>query len=587
MIPNWISLCLPIDFYVSRLFKFICFFSRRTSYVELEPLCHSIKIKLLEAMVIKFLLLFSLEMCSLHCANILAILPVPYYSHQVVIRALMKDLAARGHKLTIITTHLYNYENQNVTQIHLNESQKIYEDISNQLTYKKSSKIWSVLNEIKAYHVLTEQQLSHHQVQDLIVSSEKQKFDLLITDCPLFCPIIAFAEVFDCPIINFATCDYHVSLLKQMGNEVNPVIHPERYLLQYVHGKLTFKERLEAFMLNILLEFIVEPFFSYVDNNFIRKFFPEHNMSMKDLKSRIAMNFFHVLTTIRPLLPNTIPLHFMPVEPPEPLANGIIKSFLDQSINGVILMSLGSNVQSRNMTLSQIDLFTKVFNSLPFEILWKFEGQLNDKDENVMTVEWLPQSDVLSHQKIKLFITHGGLGSIQESIDREIPMIIIPLAFEQSANANEMVDTGVACSLNLNSVNDSSLRNSIFEMMKPKYKDNIKALRKQMQDQPQTSREKAVWFSEYVIRHKGANHLQYPGKFVPFHQKYCFDIILLFMLLAFGLCKLTSKLLVSCCHFQKEPNQVKFMRICLSSYAFFLSLLVTYALLFTALTLQH
>jgi glucuronosyltransferase len=54
------------------------------------------------------------------CANILGIFPTPSISHQVVFHALMKDLAARGHHLTILTTDLIKIgNNPNVTQIDL------------------------------------------------------------------------------------------------------------------------------------------------------------------------------------------------------------------------------------------------------------------------------------------------------------------------------------------------------------------------------------------------------------------------------------------------------------------------------------
>lgn len=38
----------------------------------------------------------------------------------------MKDLAARGHELTILTTDLIKIENPNVTQIDLHESYEVF-----------------------------------------------------------------------------------------------------------------------------------------------------------------------------------------------------------------------------------------------------------------------------------------------------------------------------------------------------------------------------------------------------------------------------------------------------------------------------
>lgn len=40
------------------------------------------------------------------CANILMIFPTPSISHQIVFQALVKDLAARGHHLTVLTPNV-------------------------------------------------------------------------------------------------------------------------------------------------------------------------------------------------------------------------------------------------------------------------------------------------------------------------------------------------------------------------------------------------------------------------------------------------------------------------------------------------
>lgn len=41
------------------------------------------------------------------------------------------------------------------------------------------------------------------------------------------------------------------------------------------------------------------------------------------------------------------------------------------------------------------------------------------------------------------------------------------------------------------------------------------------------SPEKAVWYIEHVIRNKGAKHLNYPQKEIPFYQYHFYDILML------------------------------------------------------------
>lgn len=46
-----------------------------------------------------------------------------------------------------------------------------------------------------------------------------------------------------------------------------------------------------------------------------------------------------------------------------------------------------------------------------------------------------------------------------------------------------------------------------------------------LHDEPMTSLEKAVWWIEYVIRHKGAKHLRSPAVDLPVYQYYMLDVI--------------------------------------------------------------
>lgn len=66
--------------------------------------------------------------------------------------------------------------------------------------------------------------------------------------------------------------------------------------------------------------------------------------------------------------------------------------------------------------------------------------------------------------------------------------------------------------------------------MQPEYKVNMNNLHELVYDQPMTSLSKAIYWIEYVIRHKGAKHLEFKGKHVPLYQAYCLDFIALFIL---------------------------------------------------------
>lgn len=122
--------------------------------------------------------------------------------------------------------------------------------------------------------------------------------------------------------------------------------------------------------------------------------------------------------------------------------------------------------------------------------------------------------------------------SVQEAIDRAVPMILFPVFVDQPFNAKLMERKGVGKSLNLNSITEELLMATIEEVLQPKYKRNIEHLREVVYDQPMTSREKVVWWLDHILRHKNLDHLKYSGRKVPFHQKYLIDIFAFVTILA-------------------------------------------------------
>jgi glucuronosyltransferase len=359
---------------------------------------------------------------------------------------------------------------------------------------------------------------------------DDSKFDLIVLEYFNYLPLLALAEVHDCPVIGIVSMEAYHYIHEQMGNSANPLIHPDFYL-PYLHGHLTLFERIKSMRFYLELKFFVQRKQEKEYEKLHKKHFENSTETIDDLKGRVQLlmtNTNPALGFIRPLLPNTIQLGFMHIEPPKPLHDSDLKTFLDSSKNGVIYMSLGSNVQSKDLSPEVMQIFLKVFGSLSYDVLWKFEADdLPNKPDNVMISKWTPQSDLLAHPKIKLFIMQGGQQSMEEAIDRTVPMIVIPFLFDQITNAKIVDQKEIGKYLDLSSITEKLLKESISSVISGKYKQNIVKLRELVYDQPMTSRERAVWWTEYVIRHKGAKHLEYPGRLVPFYEKYGIDLLLI------------------------------------------------------------
>lgn len=93
---------------------------------------------------------------------------------------------------------------------------------------------------------------------------------------------------------------------------------------------------------------------------------------------------------------------------------------------------MGSCIQSIDMPKAKLRAIVETFRGLKQKVLWKYEDEsIPNLPPNVMVRKWLPQSDILAHRNIILFITHGGVFGKQEGIYRGVPMLFIPLYSDQ------------------------------------------------------------------------------------------------------------------------------------------------------------
>lgn len=82
---------------------------------------------------------------------------------------------------------------------------------------------------------------------------------------------------------------------------------------------------------------------------------------------------------------------------------------------------------------------------------------------NFHVYSFVLQIEVLKYADI--FITHGGMNSINEGINAGVPMIVIPMANDQPTNANKIIDLNLGKRLDKKSLNKSGLRNAVIELI--------------------------------------------------------------------------------------------------------------------------
>lgn len=114
----------------------------------------------------------------------------------------------------------------------------------------------------------------------------------------------------------------------------------------------------------------------------------------------------------------------------------------------------------------KIQVILKVFSKLPYQILWKFDNpDWPGKPPNVRIEKWLPQNDILAHENIKLFITHGGLLSTIEAVYHAVPIIGVPFMCDQYENIAVAEDRGIGKGIDLSAVTEQTFMETIKEVI--------------------------------------------------------------------------------------------------------------------------
>ena len=228
------------------------------------------------------------------------------------------------------------------------------------------------------------------------------------------------------------------------------------------------------------------------------------NVSMSNtfVDSLVLLGNDFVMEHPRPYMPNIVLVGGWFVDPPKPLTDDL-RTFMDQSGDqGVVYVSFGTLIEATDKG----KIFLNIFKKFPsYRFIWKYKGPPIDVSSNVFLTEWVPQNDLLAHEKLRLFITHCGCHSSYEAIYHGVPVVAIPLLVDQPSNAHRLthrLQMGVL--VDYQTMTEPILVDAINEVLSNNtYKANAMRARSLRQDQQTTPLNRVKFYIDYVIRHKG------------------------------------------------------------------------------------
>ncbi|XP_055373696.1 UDP-glucosyltransferase 2-like, partial [Condylostylus longicornis] len=451
-------------------------------------------------------------------ANILGFMNVASPSHSIWNNVLVKGLAERGHNLTIIISDLPKDSNEIINNVTYFTVEEVYSGINEIVQIKDFFNLPAYKNPIEfhAYCIKNcEATLNSKEFNKFISTYDRSfKFDLVLYDfvcgpCLLglleyfnYPPLIAISPF---PVLSFGNRfngnHNYAGYISYFGASLNPVHNIfDRFYNNFLY-------LFEAFYRRYI-------FYRDLDQVARSKHFLKDIKFIGDLEKSVMISLVNThpsVTSAQPIPPNVIEVGGLQITDVKPLPKNL-ENFITSGKKGAILFSLGTNVRPEDISDEYIDIFFTVIKNFPdYNFMLKFDEtkiKLN-MPKNLLIKRFFPQRDILAHPNTKLFITHCGGLSIQESIWHGVPFLGLSLFSDQVKNAKDAVQRGIAVQVEFFNLTKQTFEYGIREVLEnDKYAKNIKLMSKQFRDTPMKPLETAIWWIEYILRHPNSDYLK-------------------------------------------------------------------------------
>ncbi|KAE9548508.1 hypothetical protein FO519_008284 [Halicephalobus sp. NKZ332] len=396
----------------------------------------------------------------------------------------------------------------------------------------------------KLFHIVTgirNQRKSHcefvltdHKNHELL---KREKFDVAIVQIYESC---GFA-VLDILGINKYIATYSGSTMPTINSYLGIPQSPSSVpaLFSSYTEKMNFFERTGNFIGTLLEYYMMGQLLIDGSQEAVDEAFMKININEKiNNAAFLFLNSDELIDFISPITPKAIYIGALGrTIPSKPLEQKYLDIF-DSTKSGVIYISFGTVVLSKDMPLHLKRAFLEAFSEFPdVNFIWKYENESDDIAKgynNVFTFSFLPQNDLLDHPKLLAFITHGGMNSITESVIKGIPTIAIPMLGDQNHNAKmlEAKETGIR--LLKHHITKDLLVSTIRKILNDdSYKKNAKQLSRMVKAKPMSAEEKVVKYTEFAAEFGDTKALQSEGRNLHWVQLYSIDVVAFLLVIFF------------------------------------------------------
>ncbi|CAL8109446.1 unnamed protein product [Orchesella dallaii] len=507
-------------------------------------------------------LLFAAIPVSSH--NILFLMPIATKSETHLLIPLAKQMLERGHNVTFVSPSTSSIQHKNLKEI-IPVTPLTMADFMPNMEGDVLDMRRSKDDAVSAFTIdmsyMTDRCHATYQHKDFqpLLQAKAGSFDLVLVSAFFSECFLGLIYKMDAPHIQISSMPP-----PQYVNDVTGLRTPLSFVpnpfVEFT-DKMTLSQRLGNAFSSWMFSLVSYHHFFKVAENIYKQYLGEDLPDVDTLRKNVSLIFSNThfsLNFPRPLMPDVIEIGGMHCHPPEPLPKEL-EDFVSGDENGFIFFSLGTVFLEGGMPQSLVNTFINVFSRLKLRVLWKWRsGNIEGLPSNVKVSKWLPQNDLLGHPNIKLFISHGGLLSTQESTYHGVPVIGIPLFVDQDVNMKQAEAHGYALKLELLDITEEYLENAIHRMLNDtSFTKNAKLASQIFKDQAQTPLERAVYWMDYIIKYKGAPHLRSSARDLSYIEYHMLDVQLIFMAILGTIVLIAWKIISYILHCNSKDSDVQ------------------------------
>lgn len=468
--------------------------------------------------VVALLLLWFPGPPTTSAANVLMLTPIGSRSVRQLFSTLARGLVDRGHHVTIVSCGEPVPHHPNVTHVLTPHSALDQMDLFEVRESGAVFKLW-----LKAFPAVAREMYTDRKVMELW--HRRTDFDAIIVNSAANEMAFPFLLDIKVPFITLAPTGTEPLQLAYLGNFVSPAALPS--VVVHYDDTLSLWERLVNTLATIAIRYSFRRTVGYPLANALRDFFPNlpDPFEIYPNQSLSLLNRHHLLDGAIPLLPNQVEVGCMNCQPARPVPEEVAEWLDGAGEAGVVYFSLGSFQNASRIPQKYREALFNAFARLPHRVLIKFSGHGFELPPNVRSFTWLPQQDILGHKSIRVFITHCGKHSAAEALYHGVPILGLPITFDQPRTCARMARRQEGIVLQWEELTVETIVNAVHELTNnQKYRDRVVGVSRRMKAQKETGLNRAIWWVEYIIDH-GKDYLRFSGAELSLSQYLLLDIL--------------------------------------------------------------